>query len=135
QLLNARKTNRQSVNTSIDLGLTQVCVNLTDDGVDLSTDEHLSWQQVEKINDSPTACFALDHRQLTRVQVFSPTTNRLCSLLPTESAPALMVAGFPMHRIKDTNPRLDSLSKVRSVRPVIGRVLDTTTGLGYTAVE
>jgi predicted methyltransferase len=69
------------------------------------------------------------------VQRFSTATNRLCSLMPTESAPALLVAGFPMHRIKDTNPHRDALAKVQSVQPVAGRVLDTTTGLGYTAIE
>jgi predicted methyltransferase len=134
QLLNARKMNLGSVNTSTDLGLTEVCVNLAADGVMFGEEEYLSWQQVEKINDSPTSCFTVDRGQITKIQIFSSTTNRLCSLMPTESAPALLVAGFPMHRIKDTNPHLDSLAKVRSIRPVVGRVLDTTTGLGYTAI-
>jgi predicted methyltransferase len=40
-----------------------------------------------------------------------------------------------MHRIKGTDPYKDTLSKIKAVSPIIGRVLDTTTGLGYTAIE
>jgi len=40
-----------------------------------------------------------------------------------------------MHRIKGTDPYQDTLSKIKAVSPVVGRVLDTTTGLGYTAIE
>jgi predicted methyltransferase len=40
-----------------------------------------------------------------------------------------------MHRIKDTTPDRDTLAKVRTVAPLVGQVLDTATGLGYTAIE
>ncbi len=135
QLLGGRKMGLTSANTSLDLGLTETCVNLTAEGVAFGTQTCLAWQQIEKIAETTNACFVLDHDQPHKVQSFSATTNRLCSLMPTESAPALLVAGFPMHRIKDTNPHLDSQAKVRSLGRVVGRVLDTATGLGYTAIE
>jgi uncharacterized protein len=134
-LLSGRTMGRTSANTSIDLGLTETSVGLTAAGVSFGAEIHLSWQQIAKIAEATNACFVVDHDELHKVHRFSATTNRQCSLMPTESAPALLVAGFPMHRIKNTNPHLDSLSKVQSVRPVVGRVLDTTTGLGYTAIE
>jgi hypothetical protein len=40
-----------------------------------------------------------------------------------------------MHRIKETDPHQDTMSKIKAVAPVNGHVLDTTTGLGYTAIE
>jgi hypothetical protein len=40
-----------------------------------------------------------------------------------------------MHRIKATDPHADTLEKIRAVRPVVGQVLDTATGLGYTAIQ
>jgi predicted methyltransferase len=40
-----------------------------------------------------------------------------------------------MHRIKGTDPHRDTLSKVRTIAPITGRVLDTCTGLGYTCIE
>ncbi|MEZ4677231.1 MAG: methyltransferase domain-containing protein [Caldilineaceae bacterium] len=40
-----------------------------------------------------------------------------------------------MHRIKASDPHRDTLAKVRTVQPITGQVLDTATGLGYTATE
>ena len=47
----------------------------------------------------------------------------------------MLLSGLPMHRIKGTDPHQDTLNKVKTVRPLVGRVLDTATGLGYTAIE
>ena len=55
--------------------------------------------------------------------------------MPTTGPPALLIAGFPMHRIKGSDPGRDSLSKVNALAPIAGRALDTTTGLGYTTIE
>ncbi|MCA9935630.1 MAG: methyltransferase domain-containing protein, partial [Anaerolineales bacterium] len=67
-------------------------------------------------------------------QFFSETFNRFYSLMPTEAAPTMLISGIPMHRIKGTDPHKDTLSKIRAAAPVTGEVLDTTMGLGYTAV-
>jgi hypothetical protein len=40
-----------------------------------------------------------------------------------------------MHRIKGVDPHRDTQRKIRTLAPVAGRVLDTCTGLGYTAIE
>jgi hypothetical protein len=40
-----------------------------------------------------------------------------------------------MHRIKGIDPHHDTLRKIRAIAPASGRVLDTCTGLGYTAME
>ena len=46
----------------------------------------------------------------------------------------MLVSGVPMHRIKDTDPWRDTLAKAKTIAPLTGRVLDTATGLGYTAI-
>ncbi len=46
----------------------------------------------------------------------------------------MLISGIPMHRIKDTNPERDTREKIKAARPT-GRVLDTATGLGYTAIS
>ncbi|TMD49041.1 MAG: methyltransferase domain-containing protein, partial [Chloroflexi bacterium] len=38
-------------------------------------------------------------------------------------------------RIKDIDPMQDTLRKIAAIPPITGRVLDTATGLGYTAIE
>ena len=40
-----------------------------------------------------------------------------------------------MHRIVDIDPMQDTLKKIATIVPIVGRVLDTATGLGYTAIE
>lgn len=47
----------------------------------------------------------------------------------------MLIAGFVMHRIKDIDPMQDTSRKISAISPIVGRVLDTATGLGYTAIE
>jgi hypothetical protein len=46
----------------------------------------------------------------------------------------MLVSGLSMHRIKGTEPWADSQTKAQAVAPLSGRTLDTTSGLGYTAI-
>jgi predicted methyltransferase len=135
QLLDAKRAERPTAAISPDLGLTETEVVLHQDGVTFCGGGRLSWPDVEEIAAAENACFALCADGIRRVQAFSAVTNRFCSLMPTALAPTLLVAGFPMHRIKDTDPYHDTLSKIRALEPISGQVLDTTTGLGYTAIE
>ncbi len=51
------------------------------------------------------------------------------------SAPTVEINGIHMHRIEGVDPWRDTLEKVRAARVRPGhRVLDTCTGLGYTAI-
>lgn len=47
----------------------------------------------------------------------------------------MLLAGFVMHRIKEIDPWQDTQRKIAALAPVSGRVLDTATGLGYTAIQ
>ena len=69
------------------------------------------------------------------IRGFSELTGRAYGLMPTASAPTLLISGLPMHRIKDTDPHRDTLAKIQAIAPLTGRILDTCTGLGYTAIE
>jgi predicted methyltransferase len=73
--------------------------------------------------------------QAEKIQRFSELSNRFYSLMPTDRAPTLLISGIPMHRIKGIDPHRDTLHKIRALAPIGGRVLDTCTGLGYTAIE
>lgn len=134
-LLKARQQGQTSVVMSPDLGLTTVTVELTPEGVIFPNGEHLDWRSIEKISKSEVNCFTLENNAIRPVQVFSEDTNRVCSLMPTRGAPSMLIAGFVMHRIKDIDPMQDTLRKIAAISPIVGRVLDTATGLGYTAIE
>ena len=134
-LLEARRRGLTAAETSPDLGLTIVRVAINNDGIIFPNGEHLNWQDIEKISKSEVNCFLVEHNTVKSIQVFSEYTNRVCSLLPTKGAPSMLIAGFVMHRIKDIDPMQDTRRKIAAIAPVVGRVLDTATGLGYTAIE
>ena len=135
QLLDARRKGLTSVDASPDLGRTTVTVALTEEGIIFPGGERLAWSSVEKICKSEVNCYLVEDNAMQPVQIFSEYTNRMCSLLPTKGAPSMLIAGFVMHRIKDTDPMQDTRSKIAAIAPISGRVLDTATGLGYTAIE
>jgi len=134
-LLKAKQQGITCVEISPDLGLTKIIVSLTPEGIAFPNGEHLDWRSIEKISKSKVNCFILEDNTIRPIQVFSEYTNRVCSLMPTKGAPSMLIAGFVMHRIKDIDPIQDTLRKIASISPIVGRVLDTATGLGYTAIE
>ncbi len=134
-LLEARKQDLPSVSLSPDLGISTVTVGVSDEGVVFPTGEHLNWAEVEKIRAADANCFILEPEGIRAIRVFSEETNRMCSLLPTKKTPSMLIGGFTMHRIVDIDPLQDTLKKIATLTPITGRVLDTATGLGYTAIE
>src|SRR3989338_922335 len=68
-----------------------------------------------------------------KVQFFSSDTQRFYQLFPTKTAPTLKISGVPMHRHTHVDPLTDTTLKIQALRPK-GTVLDTCTGLGYTAI-
>jgi len=134
-LLKAKGSNQSLATISPDLGLTQVEVKIEAGAAVFPGGERLSWEAADKIVDSLNNCFALEGINIRTIQAFSEHTSRAHSLMPTEGAPTLLIAGFPMHRLKGTEPHRDTLSKIKAITPIVGQVLDTTTGLGYTAIE
>ncbi len=119
--------------TSADLGLSTLTVTLTSAGVIYPAGERLAWEVARSIIGSLNQCFVVDDGAQA-VAAFSPTTNALRSLMPTAGAPTMLISGISMHRIKGTEPWADSVAKAQAVAPISGRTLDTTTGLGYTAI-
>lgn len=134
-ILTARQKGEQIVEVSPDLGLSTVTVKITPEGVAFPGGEQLNWHNIEKIKKSQSNCFLVGDGSIQALQAFSEQTNRPCSLLPTRGAPTMLIAGFTMHRIVDTDPMQDTLKKIATISPLVGRVLDTATGLGYTAIE
>lgn len=134
-LLRARRDGQRQAAMSLDLGLTHVEIALDSEGALLPGGRRLAWPDIEHITGEENACFTVGDGHPEKVQFYSQEFGRVYTLMPTEGAPAMLVSGVPMHRIKGIEPHEDTLRKMRAVAPVRGRVLDTATGLGYTAIE
>ena len=135
KLLQGRKMGEERVRISLDLGLTSADVNIEPEQVCFPDGQALSWEQIESIQSAENSCFVVEQDGLSKVQYFSEETSRLYSLMPTSKAPTMLVSGIPMHRIKGTDPMQDTQEKIKTIKPVVGVVLDTATGLGYTAIR
>jgi len=134
-ILQARRQGYDLAIASLDLGLTTSEVLLRTEGVVFPDGQWLPWEGIEGIAQSESVCFVVEDSAAAKIQRFSELFNRVYSLMPTGKAPTLLVSGIPMHRIKGIDPHHDTLRKIRTIAPLTGRVLDTCTGLGYTAIE
>ena len=135
QLIEARKSGQSVVTVSIDLNLTESEIRLQPEYALFPTGESLDWKSIEEISGNETACYYVKNNASKAIKGFSEFSGRFYGLMPTNSAPTMLISGIPMHRIKDTNPHQDTINKIKAIAPVKGDVLDTTTGLGYTAIE
>jgi uncharacterized protein len=134
-LLQAYAAGQSSATTSADLNLTTVEVTLGSDGIAFPGGETLRWDDAREIASEETKCFTLIDGVIDPISFFSEDTGWVRTLYPTAGAPTMLVSGISMHRIKGVDPYTDTLRKIKAAAPIHGRVLDTATGLGYTAIE
>ena len=133
-LLLARQAGEPVARTSLDLGLTTSDVSLEASRAVFPDGQWHPWQAIEEIAGDESVCYLLEDNAATKTQRFSDVRNMVYVLMPTQRAPTVLVSGIQMHRVKDIDPWQDTLEKIGTVSPVQGRVLDTCTGLGYTAI-
>jgi hypothetical protein len=133
-LLEARRCGQEAVEVSPDLGISSSSARLTAAGVSFAGGEALNWDEVARISRSELTCYSVDTTGVHPIQTFSETTSRVCSLLPTPGAPGLLLSGFVMHRIKEMDPYQHAQGMLAALAPLHGAILDTTMGLGYTAL-
>ena len=134
-LLESRGEVGCGLEVSPDLGLSAVPVVVETEGIVFPGDLVLAWEVLEEISAHENNCYRIEAGEAIPIKTFSKHTNRPVSLYPTSGAPTLLISGLPMHRIKDTTPERDTQEKIKSIRPLTGVVLDTATGLGYTAIQ
>ena len=122
-----------TVESSPDLGLTSVDVSLSNEVI-FPGGETISWDTLSAIAKAENKCYRIENGQGNPIQEYSQAYGRVYTLYPTKCAPTMLVSGIPMHRIKDVNPWEDTQNKIQAFGRVGGHVLDTATGLGYTAI-
>ncbi len=135
EMLAALKAAAPSVTTSLDLGMTRVTLSLAQGMIELPGNLRMDADYLQAVVDDPNSCMRVQPDGLYKVSAFSEETGRYYSLYPTSGAPTMLISGIPMHRVKDTDPYADTRTKIRAAGPLTGDVLDTCTGLGYTALE
>lgn len=131
----ARNRGRTQVAFSFDLGRSEIDTPISTQGIHLPSGDLLNWELAEQIMGAENSCFTFQAGELEKIQRYSPYTQRHYVLYATRRAPTFLNSGIPMHRIKDTDPTTDTQAKIRAAGHLWGNLLDTCTGLGYTAIE
>lgn len=138
-------------NFSVDLGRRRLDSLLVGpDGISLAENAKLgeervlaTWAHLKKMSKKGKSgafeVFADGYSVPEKISGLSPTTNMPASLHPVlpEKPPTLILGGFGMHRLKDTDPAADTNAKIAAVgmQYLQGNILDICTGLGYTAIQ
>ncbi|OGB69436.1 MAG: hypothetical protein A2Y94_05345, partial [Caldithrix sp. RBG_13_44_9] len=80
--------------------------------------------------------FLYDNTGWKKWQHFDSATNRFYKMIHVAPGkpPTIEISGIKMHITQNGDPEQDTLNKLKSFRHLHGIVLDTCTGLGYTAI-
>jgi uncharacterized protein len=134
-ILIAHEKGRHTAHTSLDLGITEAEIAIDAEKIAFPDGQKIETRILQEIA-KDDACYMLDANQAYRMQFHLPETGRTYKLLSTgpRNPPTAELSGFRMHRTKDTDPAGDTKAKISAIKPVHGTVLDTCTGLGYTAI-
>jgi predicted methyltransferase len=124
------------IKISLDLGKSISYATVEGDKVVFPSGEIITIDEVKKIIKNDHCCFFLEDNTIKKVALFSDETNRFYKLLPTgeNTWPTLEISGIRMHVTRRYSPKEDTMEKLSYVTPCTGTVLDTCSGLGYTAI-
>ena len=88
---------------------------------------------LRKIAKKEGSVFFLDNGEFFQAAISEDHYYKLYSSLPGK-APALLIDGVLMHRVKDTDPLTDARSKAKACATDGAKMLEICTGLGYSAL-
>lgn len=115
---------------SLDLGLSYASVKIVAKGVELPDGNAIGFDDLRRIVERENSIFFPDDGILRAVAI---ANDHLYKLVPTTRAPTVEVDGIRMHRTKGTTPDVDAMEKIKTMGIREGSILDTCSGLGYTA--
>ncbi|PWH18802.1 MAG: spermine synthase [Anaerolineae bacterium] len=133
-LLDQFQQGKSQAEVSLDLGISTCPVILQPQGILLPDGQHLTWEELQQISESQTTCYQIEQNKPHPIRAIGQASDLPLNLMPTSAAPTLLLGGLPMHRIKDIDPWQDTQRKLKASGGAYGAVLDTATGLGYTAI-
>ncbi len=126
KILEALEQEKEEIAISLDLGRTTTKVTLRDS----------DWNstQLEKIAQDSDTVYFIEDGDAFKAAI---STTQFYKLMPsgTGTAPALVISGVAMHRVKDMDPRKDAAMKAKLCAKPGDDMLEICTGLGYSTIE
>lgn len=122
----ALESRKKSMKASFDLGISSEIVYLDYEHYSFKLKNSMNVVLPESFDPEQKVCYFIQEGQLYPLKLFSEETNFYYALVPTSWRPILRISATPMHK----KPFLDALEKLQ----FRGFVLDSGTGLGYSAI-
>ncbi|MCS7125356.1 MAG: RsmD family RNA methyltransferase [Aigarchaeota archaeon] len=134
KILEALKNKYSEVKVSLNLGLTEEVCKIVGDSV-VIRDSIIELEKLEEIVSRSRDIYYVQEGELIPVSIIGEHFYKLV-LVKWGHPPTLEIDGIHMHRVKDFTPDVDTKMKLSLIRDLkCCKVLDTCTGLGYTAIE
>jgi len=130
ELKKAIEEKKQELEISVDLGLNKAKIKIEGNTVVFPDGNKLDFSKIKKIDEK--SCYLAYKNKLVKIQTFSKETNKHYKLVPTKDWSTVTISGVPMHQKTRATPKEDAIKKTSF--GIKGKVLDTCTGLGYTAI-
>ena len=132
EILTAMQHNQNSVEISVDLNRSTDTFVIADESIVFDDDNALNKDQLKKILKKESRTFILTEGQLTTLEL---REDGYFKLVPTKGAPTAEINGVKMHKSKDVDPFENAFLTAKQAVRKGDRVLDTCSGLGYTAIS
>ena len=121
---------KKEIDISLDLGISKSKIKLARNLVLFPDGNKVDLSDIGRIDEK--SCYLINRNKLVKIQTFSRDTNKHYKLVPTKDWPTITISGVPMHQKTRITPRQDTIEKTSF--KINGKILDTCTGLGYTAI-
>jgi len=126
EILDALKQDIEEITISLDLGRSTTKVSLSDS----------DWNstQLQKIAKDPNTVYFIEDGEAFKAAI---SGTQFYKLMPSGlgTAPALVISGVAMHRVKDMGPIKDAAMKAKLCAKSGDDMLEICTGLGYSTIE
>ncbi len=126
EILDALEQDVEEITISLDLGRSTTKVSLNDPNWDST--------QLHKIAKDPNTVYFIEDGEAFKAAISS---TQFYKLMPSGvgTAPALVISGVAMHRVKDMDPIKDAAMKAELCAKSGVDMLEICTGLGYSTIE
>jgi predicted methyltransferase len=125
------KENEDSIRISVDLNKSIRAFRIENNHLILDKKNKLGIKKLQRIIKKDKKIFVLQNGFIKPLEY---RINGYYKLVPTDYAPTVEINGIKMHKSKDCDPFIDAKLKVKEVVKNGHHVLDTCSGLGYTAI-
>ncbi|MEM1714070.1 MAG: methyltransferase [Desulfurococcaceae archaeon] len=133
-LIEKLRSKSNCLNVTLDLGLSRTTICLYDQELIIG-DFKVYLDDVIPSEEDRVVLYDVEAGSIYEVLRYTENKFYKLKAIALDKAPTLEISGIHMHRIIDTDPWMDTLSKIKVARIRRGNiVLDTCTGLGYTSV-